>query len=150
MLSYKKTKNKSVRISLRIAGALFFIIGGMQFVVSLNDVLNKGKMGQLFITLLALMAVLVGIKFIRETFLEQAYDMEYHFTEKGIVVSSKKGERTIPYLLVKEVEHTVVDENIGYELVKIATEKETIGLHFYQDSKRAQEIYQYVEKQKTI
>ena len=81
MLSYKKAKNKSVRISLRIAGALFFIIGGMQFVVSLNEVLNKGKMGQLFITLLALMAVLVGIKFIRETFLEQAYDIEYRFTE---------------------------------------------------------------------
>lgn len=140
-LSYTVKKNKMSRLSCRITGIVFLLLG----IAGVVLVWKVPRM-QFLVIAVALMAAFYGVYLFKASIRRQAYDITYEFTEEHIRLKLHNGELLLPYGEVTGVQWIEPSPDIDYFMIQIRTGKEQYVLHFDHNRQYGERIYAYLKE----
>lgn len=139
-LEYTSRRRRSYRVALRIFG-LIFTVGGAWY---LYHVFTVGmSAGRFITTAIALVFILVGVSYIKQSLGITGYDLTYRILPEYLLLITAKGkEIVIPYDSVSKVELTKPGKDMDYYMLHIISGKYNMVAHIEGEEKLANEMYQ--------
>lgn len=139
-LEYTSKRKKSFRVSLRIYGVLFIAGGGWY----LYHVFTVGmSAGRFITTAIALVFILVGISYLKQSFGITGYDLTYRILPEHLLLITAKGkEIIIPYDTITKVELTKPGKDMDYYMLHIISGKYNMVAHIEGEGELADQMYQ--------
>lgn len=138
-LAYTVKKSKAGRLSYRITGIVFLLLG----IAGVVLVWKVPRM-QFLVIAVALMAAFYGVYLIKASVRQQAYDITYEFTEEHIKLKLHNGERLLPYGEVTGIQWIEPSPDIDYFMIQIRSGNKQYVLHFDHNRHYGEQIYKYL------
>lgn len=137
---YKINKRKANRISYRILGAVFILIGGMQLATIIKGYANHMILTSLFILIVGM----YGIYLFRMSFRKQAYSITYIADESGFTVEHHYGVSHYNYDEIEAVTMVIPDESMIFYILNVLTKKERYTISFMYNHELCENMYEYM------
>lgn len=138
-LTYTVKKSKASRMSFRIMGIIFILLGILGMVL----VWRLPSMRYLVISVAAV-AGFYGVYLLKSSLRQQAYDITYEFTEEYIKLKLHNKEKLLPYTEVLGVKWIEPTPDIDYFMIQIRTKKQQYVLHFTNKRAYGLKIFNYL------
>lgn len=139
-LTYTVKKNKAGRISYRVVGLVFLLLGiaGVVLVWQISSM-------RFLVIAVAMMSAFYGFYLIKASLRQQAYDITYEFTEEHIKLITHKKEQILPYDEVKGVQWIEPSPDVDYVMIQIEAGHQRYVLHFSNKRAYGEKIYIYLQ-----
>lgn len=137
---YKVNKRKANRLSYRILGIVFALIGIMQIITMI-----KGYSKHMMITSFFILIVgMYGIYLIKMSFRKQAFTITYIIDDSGFTVEHHYGTDHYNYDEIEAVTMVIPDESMVFYILNVLTKKERYVISFMYQNKLCEDIYEYM------
>lgn len=140
MLHYTVKKNKTTRISYRLAAGIIIIVPACEFYAFAMGFGRDKKL--LFI--MCIFLFLYGIYLMAHTFRKTMYDITYHFEDEALRVEHKRGETTYLYSKIDDVSLITPEDPNLYNIISIKTGSETFVIPFTNKKELCDKIYEFL------
>lgn len=139
-LEYTSRRRRSYRVTLRIFGLIFTVGGGWY----LYHIFTVGmSVGRFITTAIALVFIMVGVAYIKQSFGITGYDLTYRLLPEHLLLVTQKGkEIVIPYDTIMKVELTKPGKDMDYYMLHIISGKYNMVAHIEGEEQLANEMYQ--------
>ncbi len=140
-LEHTVKKRKATRVSYRIVGLIFMIVGVLLLVWGL---LGGGL--RIVRAAIGLGAVFYGFTLVKASFRTSAFDSTYVFEEEQIRIRQAKKDVLVPYFEVTNVNLVIPDPDMPYYLLKLDSKRGSFVLPFMGNRDKCDAIYKWMLK----
>jgi hypothetical protein len=119
-------------------GVIFVVIA----MLMLHSVFTGGISAlRMLMTAVALVFLMVGVAYVRQSFGLTAYDVTYRILPQHLEVEGHGKHLTIPYKDIQKLDLKRVREDMDYCMLQIITAKFNFVMHIEGENQYAQEMY---------
>jgi hypothetical protein len=146
-LEYTVKKRKATRISYRMVGVVFFVLGALLIVWGIiSNGVNGGNAGRIVKMAFGLALLAYGFSLVKSSFRRSAYDTTYIFEEEGMRIKQERWEKLIPYSELTNVNLVIPDPDMAYYILKIDRGGANFVLPFSGKRDKCDAIYEFMLK----